>query len=231
MRRRGFTLIELLVVIAIIAILAAILFPLMMRAKEQGRISACSANMHQIHSAFSMYCDTWSGFAPYSDPINFYEPRKNLQEPPNPNQIHALLLPFVSGKDEIFRCPRDMEMPAMITVNGVKEFDSTDPKYELCCYPKYGSSYQWRLGYLPNHVNSAPGDPELKTGEPISAMCVSAFAKPSRLGICRDAQPWHFYSHSHARDDWKDPNQAGNVMYLDGHIKFIHGTEFLAGIY
>ncbi|WP_369016114.1 prepilin-type N-terminal cleavage/methylation domain-containing protein, partial [Armatimonas sp.] len=40
-RPRGFTLIELLVVIAIIAILAAILFPVFARAREQARKTTC----------------------------------------------------------------------------------------------------------------------------------------------------------------------------------------------
>lgn len=41
----GFTLIELLVVIAIIAILAAILFPVMASAREQGRQAKCINNL------------------------------------------------------------------------------------------------------------------------------------------------------------------------------------------
>ena len=40
-RRAGFTLIELLVVIAIIAILAAILFPVFARARENARRAFC----------------------------------------------------------------------------------------------------------------------------------------------------------------------------------------------
>ena len=47
-RRRGFTLIELLVVIAIIAILAAILFPVFARARENARRSSCQSNLKQI---------------------------------------------------------------------------------------------------------------------------------------------------------------------------------------
>ena len=46
--RAAFTLIELLVVIAIIAILAAILFPVFARARENARRSSCQSNLKQI---------------------------------------------------------------------------------------------------------------------------------------------------------------------------------------
>jgi prepilin-type N-terminal cleavage/methylation domain-containing protein/prepilin-type processing-associated H-X9-DG protein len=46
--RRAFTLIELLVVISIIAILAAILFPVFGRARENARRSSCQSNLKQI---------------------------------------------------------------------------------------------------------------------------------------------------------------------------------------
>ncbi|CCW35006.1 prepilin-type N-terminal cleavage/methylation domain-containing protein [Chthonomonas calidirosea] len=53
--RSAFTLIEMLVVIAIIAILAAILFPVISRAREQARESTCMSNMHDIYVALRLY--------------------------------------------------------------------------------------------------------------------------------------------------------------------------------
>ena len=54
-KHNGFTLVELLVVIAIIAILAAILFPVFARARENARKASCLSNLKQIGLAGLQY--------------------------------------------------------------------------------------------------------------------------------------------------------------------------------
>lgn len=66
MRRRGFTLIELLVVIAIISILAAILFPVFARARENARRTSCLSNLKQIGLGIMMYVQDYDEtYPPY----------------------------------------------------------------------------------------------------------------------------------------------------------------------
>jgi prepilin-type N-terminal cleavage/methylation domain-containing protein/prepilin-type processing-associated H-X9-DG protein len=60
-RSRGFTLIELLVVIAIIALLLALLIPVLGRARELGQRAVCLSNLRQLTLAWLAYANDYDG--------------------------------------------------------------------------------------------------------------------------------------------------------------------------
>lgn len=64
MKKKAFTLIELLVVIAIIAILAAILFPVFAKARENARRTSCLSNLKQMGLGFMQYVQDYDSSYP-----------------------------------------------------------------------------------------------------------------------------------------------------------------------
>lgn len=66
-KRLAFTLIELLVVIAIIAILAAILFPVFARARENARRASCMSNLKQIGLGVMQYTQDYDEKYPWRE--------------------------------------------------------------------------------------------------------------------------------------------------------------------
>jgi len=95
----GFTLIELLVVIAIIAILAALLLPVLSRAKAQARRVHCASNLHQIGVALWLYVDDSGRYPP------FFASAGDLRTFPRTNFWDARVLAYANGSLGIFLCP------------------------------------------------------------------------------------------------------------------------------
>lgn len=93
----GFTLIELLVVIAIIAILAAILLPVLDSAKRRGQQAACINNFRQIGIAVNMYPTDFNGVYPNC-----------LTKPANTEAYYVWqprLLNYTENGRHVFFCP------------------------------------------------------------------------------------------------------------------------------
>jgi prepilin-type N-terminal cleavage/methylation domain-containing protein len=70
--RDGFTLVELLVVISVLAVLAGLLFPALVRARERGREAYCASHLHQLDAALMMYSQDYDGRLPsfWADPLS-----------------------------------------------------------------------------------------------------------------------------------------------------------------
>lgn len=104
--KRAFTLIELLVVIAIIAILAAILFPVFGRARENARKSACQSNLKQLGLAWMQYAQDYDErVVPWSATGCSAECFSG-QVVPNPNAFiwQEILQPYIKST-QLLRCP------------------------------------------------------------------------------------------------------------------------------
>jgi prepilin-type N-terminal cleavage/methylation domain-containing protein/prepilin-type processing-associated H-X9-DG protein len=95
--KRGFTLIELLVVIAIIAILAAILFPVFARARENARRASCQSNMKNIALGFKQYIQDYDELYPRAMSTTAANGNPNW-----PDEINSYV-----KSSQIYACPSD----------------------------------------------------------------------------------------------------------------------------
>lgn len=123
-QNRAFTLIELLVVIAIIAILAAILFPVFARARENARRASCVSNMKQTLLALAMYQQDYDAWPPCMD----YHPDPNDSQ--NYWWWQQLIQPYVKSlglsycpnrprrTDPVFAAPNRFGMPDTLNAHG-----------------------------------------------------------------------------------------------------------------
>jgi prepilin-type N-terminal cleavage/methylation domain-containing protein/prepilin-type processing-associated H-X9-DG protein len=103
--RSGFTLIELLVVIAIIALLAAILFPVFARARDNARRASCMSNLKQIGLGTMQYLQDNDDRFPQDVYGGVLGPDGREMEPGwNAVFWQQMIYPYVKS-DQIFFCP------------------------------------------------------------------------------------------------------------------------------
>ena len=130
---RGFTLIELLTVIATIAILAALLLPVLSRAKIKAQRTACLSNLRQLGLAWMMYKDDNSGFLAESYPVNNPDvwvqgDMTKADQAGNADLIRQSKLYPYNQSVPIYHCPTDQG----VSINGIVV--PTVRSYSMNCF-------------------------------------------------------------------------------------------------
>jgi len=206
MRSRGFTLIELLVGMGIIAILGAILFPVLAQAREKARCASCQAHLRQLGLAIQMYASDHDSFPPWASNAWWrfhgweYDP---LALP----SIRVVLEPYVRSV-EVFRCPSDGPhvMWPGYEASYAEGFNMTSYQYDskLRHFPldgpwDYWIDMNWPWGQETYHIQTAD---------------------PARLPALWDLACNRHHGRRGSftlrqRDDW-----GYNALHLDGHVRW-----------
>jgi len=220
--RRGFTLIELLVVIAIIAILAAILFPVFARARENARKSNCQSNLKQISLGILQYAQDYDETLPGAYCNSQQTSGGTIAVGPVSGWGGAgrwwscfdVIDPYMKNKG-VYRCPSSTSAVGYNANNQAMPGSHTTPGRMLAQFTKvadtimvYDSPGLRSCGYPHGYRLDADGPWAYCYGTPAvdeREFCTSAYAQnyERHMGGC-------------------------NYAFVDGHVKWFKNTETYA---
>jgi prepilin-type N-terminal cleavage/methylation domain-containing protein/prepilin-type processing-associated H-X9-DG protein len=207
-KHKGFTLIELLVVIAIIAILAAILFPAFVKAREKAKQTACSSNLKQMGMAIAAYCQDYDDFMPLANA---------WVADPNTGGYYVIWIseihPYIAGcawdgggpnTSKIFFCPADDK--EIVTYH---EKNITNYMYQ---------KYLGAMGWVPTKPEFSPRTLAKCQSPSTCTVIVEGKCKSYGYDPCFDVMS------PTAAVNLLDPRHNGglNVLYADSHVKWFN---------
>ena len=225
-RTLGFTLIELLVVIAIIAILAAILFPVFARARENARRASCQSNLKQIGLGGAQYSQDYDGYL-----VPSYYAMKAEDEtyagpwPAGPSVIDYIQ-PYTKSR-QIFRCPSDATQLDSWAGGGPSNLSYAQ------VVMSYGAAGGQSGNGAPNgDYNGSDGSDSRTPGSP--NWSVYGYRGSKMDAVTFPAQTlWFFDAYAGYFDCVTEPPtwnatsgpayrhlDGFNILYIDGHVKF-----------
>ena len=194
--KRGFMLIELLVVVGILALLAAILFPVLVAARGRARTTACTSNLRQLHLALSLYVADDGGYLPpYYTGIGRQITRGDGTTfilPDQSEDLTASVAPYVQAADVWF-CPSDRFARQDSAVGG-RDFNNRFTSYH------YVAGVVYRQG--------VPYPVRLDTRDPATFPLLTDHKSGTVLDWPPATGPGP-YSH----------DGRFNMLYRDGHVK------------
>ncbi len=219
----AFTLIELLVVIAIIGILAAIMFPVFARARENARRASCQSNLKQIGLGLIQYSQDYDEIliADWYGSDSTLGPGQTL--PPGSAtgvsyKWEDAAFPYIKS-EQVFNCP-SATGDAAVPYTYYRNLTAPRATTQL-------GSYTIVHGYGANETNRTP---------PVSHPLPSI---NDRVNLARAEVPsttvWVLDGNGQFFAEVYDPDSANarlfndverhletvNVLYLDGHVKAI----------
>jgi prepilin-type N-terminal cleavage/methylation domain-containing protein/prepilin-type processing-associated H-X9-DG protein len=222
----GFTLIELLVVIAIIAILAAILFPVFARARENARRASCQSNMKQLGLGIMQYAQDYDERLP-----SYYLGANNTA-----SQVtwRYMIYPYVKST-QIFQCP------SVSYAAGTSLWTPIDPDPSNTTNGTATNEVRGSGGYAMHRNHRASGAPTPPNGDDVSITNslarVTSPAETFELVEIQNSGSFGFYYQGDATNsltlfpdvDGKFPSAVNgprhldgyNFLYLDGHVKWL----------
>jgi len=229
MKRRGFTLIELLVVIAIIAILAAILFPVFSRAREQARKTACLSNLKQVGQALMMYCQDWDETFPYCAAC----PQCGRATDTPQGQLH----PYVKNA-AVWECPSGIRYNTLALAGNLAQWVDPNTNVQFgWCFPLEFAGHCIGVAFnevlMPNlgcDWSGGTWGPVVRTAEIQAPAEIVAFIDAPHFDSCGGARAVFAnacavrcnsdQSHRSVSKNTRH-TEGSNIVFADGHAKWL----------